>query len=157
MAKISLEDLKIQLVEPSAMQAEVVRRMLAETGVTRVHHFADAGAALAEMQALKPDAVISALYLPDMTGIELVAAMRADENLEWVPFILISSETRPQVLNPVRQSGACCIINKPFTAEQMKRALYAVVDQLEGIAEIDGEDVEDLKVLLVDDSAMSRR
>ena len=45
-----------------------------------------------------------------------------------MPFILISSETRPQVLDPVRQSGACCIITKPFTAEQMQRALDAVVE-----------------------------
>lgn len=156
MTEISLSNLKIQLVEPSAMQAEVVRRMLEEMGVHRIHHFDSAGAALTEMRTLRPDAVISSLYLPDMPGTELVAAMRKDEDLEWLPFILISSETRPQMLNPVRQSGACCIIAKPFTAVQMQRALHAVVDQLAGIEQIDGDDVDNLKVLLVDDSAMSR-
>ncbi|MDR1424066.1 MAG: response regulator [Azoarcus sp.] len=157
MAEISLSNLKIQLVEPSTMQAEVVRRMLEEMGVHQISRSDSAGAALAKMRTLRPDAVISALYLPDMAGTELVAAMREDEDLEWLPFILISSETRPQVLNPVRQSGACCIIAKPFTAAQMQRALHAVVDQLAGIEQISGDDVDHLKVLLVDDSAMSRR
>ena len=155
MPPISLKSLKIQLIEPSSMQLQLMLRMFEHLGVHQIQHFDNAKAALNEMRRSQPDAVISALYLPDMAGTKLVAAMRAEADLQWVPFILISSETRPQVLDPVRQSGACCIIAKPFTAEQMQRALYAVIEQLAEPEPLDG-DVEDLKVLLVDDSAMSR-
>jgi two-component system chemotaxis response regulator CheY len=139
------------------MQAQLVMNMLEQLGVRQTCHFNSANEALSEMRRSTPDAVISAMYLPDMPGTELVSAMRADSALEWVPFILISSETRPQVLNPVRQSGACCIITKPFTREQMRRALDSVLEQIIPLEELDEEDVENLKVLLVDDSVMSRR
>jgi two-component system chemotaxis response regulator CheY len=153
----SFSDIKIFLVEPSSMQAQIVINMLEQLGVRQIRHFNSANEALSEMHCSSPDAVVSSMYLPDMPGTELVNAMRTDSVLEWVPFILISSETRPQVLDPVRQSGACCIITKPFTREQMQRALDSVLEQIVPLEELDEEDVENLKVLLVDDSGMSRR
>ena len=69
-------------------------------------------------------------HLPDMTGIDLVPAMRAEEALAALPFALVSSETRPQVLDPVRQSGACAILPKPFSAEQLATALRSALDFL---------------------------
>jgi two-component system chemotaxis response regulator CheY len=156
MSLTSFENLKICLVEPSSMQTQLVLNMLKQLGLHRIHHAGSAQEALAEMAREQPDVVISALYLPDMPGTELVGAMREDDVLQWTPFILISSETRPRVLDPVRQSGACCIIAKPFTLEQLKRALNTVLEMLIDPDELD-EGVEELKVLLVDDSAMSRR
>jgi two-component system chemotaxis response regulator CheY len=138
------------------MQAQLVLNMLKQLGLHRIHHVANAKEALAEMAREQSDVVISALYLPDMPGTELVGAMREDDILQWTPFILISSETRPRVLDPVRQSGACCIIAKPFALEQLKRALDTVLEMLTDPEELD-EGVEELRVLLVDDSAMSRR
>jgi two-component system chemotaxis response regulator CheY len=153
----SYEHLKIFLVEPSSMQAQVVVQMLKQLGVPQISQFNGANDVLSGMQRSTPDVVISALYLPDMPGTELVGTMRTDSALEWVPFILISSETCPQVLDPVRQAGACCIITKPFTCDQMHRALDSVLEQISPLEELDDEEVENLKVLLVDDSVMSRR
>jgi two-component system, chemotaxis family, chemotaxis protein CheY len=154
----SLADISVLLVEPSHMQAGLVRRMLEHQGVHRVKEFATAAAALAAMT--EGDAaglvVISSLYLPDMPGTELVGAMREDPNLESIPFILISSETRPQVLEPVRQSGACSIVSKPFNEQQLSRALYAAADYLSPPEEMDLPELEGLRVLVVDDSLASR-
>ncbi len=154
---MSLGDLQVLLVEPSHMQAQLVLRMLAHLGVSRVQHYERAGEALAAMRETRPGAVISSLYLPDMAGTELVTAMRHDEELERVPFILISSETRPQVLDPIRQSGACCIVAKPFTEAQLARALHSAIDLLTPEEAFDAVEVEHLRVLLVDDSYASRR
>ena len=153
---MSLSDLHILLVEPSHMQAQLTQRMLSDLGVSDVRHCEQADEALAAMRDMRPSAVISSLYLPDMAGTELVMSMRREEDLEYLPFILISSETRPQVLDPVRQSGACCIVAKPFTEEQLARALYAVIDLLAPPEALDIAEVEQLRVLLVDDSQTSR-
>ena len=154
----SFSGLKIHLVEPSAMQAQLITHMIEKLGVRQMRCFNNAAEALSETRASPPDVVISAMYLPDMSGTELVCAMRADSALEWIPFILISSETRPQVLDPIRQSGACCIIAKPFTQDQMQRALVSVLEQIAPLDETElDEEIENLRVLLVDDSSMSRR
>ncbi|HZX29923.1 MAG TPA: response regulator [Rhodocyclaceae bacterium] len=153
----SVDALGVLLVEPSSTQANLVARMLRQLGVAVVQTCGTAAEALAAMKASRPDVVVSSLYLPDMAGTDLVQAMRSDGDLETLPFILISSETRPQVLDPVRQSGACAIVAKPFTPEQLARALFAAADSLSPTADLDSVDLEHLKVLMVDDSAASRR
>ncbi|MDP3540710.1 MAG: response regulator [Azonexus sp.] len=154
----SLADISVLLVEPSNMQAGLVSRMLQHQGARQIKVVENASLALFAMSEGKTDGlvVISSLYLPDMVGTELVAAMRADERLEAVPFILISSETRPQVLEPVRQSGACSIVTKPFNEQQLSRALYAAADYLNPPEDVDASEIEGLRVLLVDDSLASR-
>jgi len=110
------------------------------------------------MRAARPDLVISALYLPDMSGTDLVGAMRHESDLEQVAFILISSETRPQALDPVRQLGVCGILPKPFSKEQLQTALRTTLDFMNQDSDL-GEDIdsEDLRVLLVDDSPSARK
>lgn len=157
----SLADISVLLVEPSHMQAALVRRMLEHQGVGQIAVVETAAAALTALTALKgateQTVVISSLYLPDLAGTELVTAMRADPALEFIPFILVSSETRPQVLDPVRQSGACSIVTKPFSEQQLSRALYAAADYLNPPEDLDAADIESLRVLVVDDSLASRR
>ncbi len=153
----SLSQLSILVVEPSTMQANMVRRMLEKLGATRIVQCSGGADALDQIAALPLPVVISSLYLPDMSGTDLVAAMRRRTTTEATPFILISSETRPHVLDPVRQSGACSIVAKPFDEQQLARAVFAAADYLNPPADLDTADFERLRVLLVDDSGMSRR
>lgn len=154
----SVADLSVVLVEPSSTQAHIVEHFLRDLGITQLQRASNGAEALSILHQAKPAVVISAMYLPDMTGTELVYAMRADEDLEMVPFVLISTETRPQVLEPIRQSGACSIVPKPFTEKQLLTALRAVVDYLEPEGQLETPvDLESLKVLIVDDSPTSRK
>ncbi len=153
----SLAELSAILVEPSSMQAHLVQRMLEHQGVGRVVVVGDGAAALTALADAAPGTVvISSLYLPDMAGTELVGQMRQQPALAALPFILVSSETRPQVLEPIRQAGACAIVAKPFTEQQLSRALYAAADYLNPSHDVDLAEIEGLRVLLVDDSRASR-
>ncbi|WP_374263100.1 response regulator [Zoogloea sp.] len=158
MEKDSLGQLRVLLVEPSAVQAKIIRRHCDEIGLTRVTVVGGVAEACAEMGRVRPDAVLSALYLPDGTGTGLVTAMRADPEWASLPFVLISSETRPQALDAVRQSGVCGIVPKPFSSDQLARALRATLDYLKPDYSFDNAlDLEALRVLLVDDSPNARR
>lgn len=152
-------DLHIYLVEPSAVQSKIIAGALRRLGVAQVAAFETGAAALAAMRARRPDAVISAFYLPDMTGTDLVHAMRADQALADLAYLLVSSETRPQALNGVRQQGACAILPKPFSDQQLSRALSTTLDYLQVDHDFAESELEPgaLRVLLVDDSPSSRR
>ncbi|OQA32569.1 MAG: Chemotaxis protein CheY [Betaproteobacteria bacterium ADurb.Bin341] len=154
----ALTEIRVLLVEPSSMQAGLATKMLANMGVLTIqpcHTGAEALAALDESD--QPTVVVSSLYLQDMSGTDLVITMRGKQELEAVPFILISSETRPQVLEPIRQSGACSIVTKPFTEDQLRRAIGAAAGYLVHADDFGDEDIERFHVLLVDDSTASRR
>jgi two-component system chemotaxis response regulator CheY len=146
------------IVEPSAMQAKVIANACVDLGLLPPRHVASATEALVAMREAPPDVVISALYLPDGSGTDLVGQMRADPQLEAVAFILVSSETKPQALAEVRQSGICGIVPKPFTNVQLGRALDATLDLLTAES-LTGTEVplDELTVLVVDDSGNSRK
>lgn len=154
----SFQDLDVLVVEPSAVQARIVRDALAKLGVTRVQT-ADSGAsALSAMHAATPALTISPMYLPDMSGVDMLQTMRADETLSGVAFILISSELREEVLDPIRQSGASAILPKPFTEADLVTALRSTLDYLNPRQQLDVVvDLERLRVLLVDDSPNARK
>ncbi|HEX8988767.1 MAG TPA: response regulator [Rhodocyclaceae bacterium] len=154
----ALSSLNVFLVEPSAAQARHIAGQLKELGIEQVRILGSAGEALAAMRESRPDVVISALYLPDMTGTDFVGAIRRERDLEHTAFILVSSETRPQALEPVRQAGVCAIVPKPFSREQLATALVTTLDFLHEDDDIACElDGEDLRVLIVDDSSSARK
>jgi two-component system chemotaxis response regulator CheY len=155
---IDFSTMPVYLVEPSHAQGKLITGMLAQHGVKNVTYFESATPMLAQCKFAPPMLVISALYLADMLGTELVQVLRESADTECVPFILISSETRPQVLEPVRQSGACAILPKPFSDMQLDTALRATLDYLDDDSplELDDIDLNSLKVLLVDDSVSAR-
>lgn len=154
----TFSELSVLLVEPSQMQAHVVTKLLNEIGVKLITHVTTGDDALMALAQGRTGVVMSALYLPDMQGTDLVMEMRRVTDLEQVPFVLISSETRPMVLDPIRQMGACCILAKPFNSEQLTRALKATLDYLGFDATLNIDlDLDNVSILLVDDSKAARR
>ena len=153
----SLAELSILMVEPSKSQAKFIHRELKAAGITHFDIAIDGASAIETMSQFIPDLVISAMYLPDMTATELVLKMRDDKDLMDVSFMLISSETGFDIIDPIRQAGVTGILPKPFNSDQLKRGLYNTLDILNPDAlDLGDFNAEDLKVLIVDDSKMAR-
>ena len=153
-----IEELIVVLVESSAMQQKIIRARLDEVGVRHLHCAKSGAEGLKLIKELTPDLVLSAMYLDDMTGADLVLTMRRVEALSDIAFILVSSETSFRALDPIRQAGAIALLPKPFEADDLRRALYATVDYYQRSQDQIGEfDPADLSVLVVDDSGMARK
>ena len=155
---LEISDLSILLVEPSGVQLKLIQKHLKADGVDRITGVSSGEEALLEMQKYEPDLVISSMYLPDMTAIELVTSMRNDEGLIHIPFMLISSETRFEHTDPIRQAGVVAILPKPFNHDDLSCALRSSLQHIEpDQLALDSYEVEDLEVLVVDDSSTARR
>ncbi len=160
MSMISIADLLVLLVEPSRTQQRLIQQQMEAVGIRNIDVLDDGASALQVVQHNPPDVVVSAMYLPDMTGAELVEALRTGEVSQDLPFLLISSETRPRMLEPLRQAGVIGILPKPFELSHLRDALLAAVDLLDPDSmrlEETAMQPEDLQVLIVDDSRTSRR
>ena len=155
---LDISDLSILLIEPSGMQLKLIQNHLTEDGISQITGITSGESALAEMRKYEPDLVISSMYLPDMTAIDLITMMRNDKNLEHIPFMLISSETRFEHTNPIRQAGVVAILPKPFNHEDLSLALRNSLEYLEPDEIIlENYDVADLEILIVDDSSTARK
>lgn len=157
MSSMSLSDLSILLVEPSAMQRKVILAHLADEGVYKVDGVESGEAALKLIQQYQPDLIISSMYLPDMSATELLKTIRSTQSLKDMNFMLVSSETDFKALDPIRQAGVIAILPKPFNNDDLRRALRTTVDYIEPEEmELENYDITALNVLLVDDSQTAR-
>lgn len=155
---MELSSLYVTVIEPSKVQRHIITGHLNSYGITNIDEFTEAKPALAHMLTSPPDIVLSSMHLPDMTGTDLVTQMRGLERLENVTFLLISSETHYRYLEPIRQAGAIAILPKPFSRAEMGMALRSTLDYITDFeSDNDSDDYDALKVLVVDDSSLSRK
>lgn len=154
---LKLEDLMVLIIEPSPTQSKILTQYLKTIGIFNLNFTNSGKNALEQMRQYQPDLVISALYLPDMNGTELIKTIREDEQLQEIAFMLISSETRMRYLDPIRQAGVTAILPKPFSQGELQIALNTTLDYYDTSSlDLNDYDPESLEVLVVDDSRMAR-
>ena len=72
----------------------------------------------------KPDGVILDIVMPEVGGIEALQVIR-EVNPE-VPVVMLSSAGTPQKLMQTLKMGAIDFIQKPYTTEQIKKAVEQI-------------------------------
>ena len=82
-------------------------------GTTSAREALDAVASLGH-----PDVVILDVTMPDMTGLDLLAALRAIEGLDTLPAIFLSARVLPADIEAGRALGAS-YLTKPFIASAL--------------------------------------
>lgn len=157
-ADLSIEELGILLVEPSAVQRKVICQHLATQGIHTLEAVENAREALNRMRSFVPDLIISSLYLPDANADELFALMQKDPRLAQVAKMVVSSEQKKENLEAVRQAGVLALLPKPFDRKDLERALSSTLEYLShDEVELELYDIASLRVLVVDDSRMARK
>jgi two-component system chemotaxis response regulator CheY len=117
--------MRILIVDDSRAMRMIVARTLKQSGHTgEISEAADGAEALAAIKADRPDLVLCDWNMPELNGIELLAALRA-EGID-VPFGFVTSETTAEMREQAIHGGALFLIAKPFTAEDFQGALAAV-------------------------------
>ena len=155
---LKLEDLMVTIIEPSVTQSKILTQYLKNIGISNISYAKTGEEGLGQMRHYQSDLVISALYLPDMTGTDLIKTIREDEQLKETAFMLVSSETRFRYLDPIRQAGVTAILPKPFSQNELQIALNTTLDYYDtDNINLHNYDPETLEVLVVDDSRMARK
>jgi two-component system chemotaxis response regulator CheY len=65
--------------------------------------------------------------MPEMNGLEMLAAIKADRDLQEIPVIIISTEGSDEKIKSVLEMGAKQFIKKPFSPEYVRKVLYEVI------------------------------
>lgn len=157
MENITLSEVNILLVEPSETQRKIILKQLATSDIHHVEAVGNVEQALQAIHKHGADLVVSAMYLEDGTGLDIIKQIKLDPTLSATPFMLVSSENRVEKLEEFKQSGVAAILPKPFTSENLTKALKASLDLInQDELDLDLFDVHDVRVLLVDDSNLAR-
>ncbi len=75
--------------------------------------------ALDKVQAEKPDAIVTDLVMPELTGLELCRKLKKDPNTADIPVIACTTKDRKIDQSWAKKQGVTSYLIKPCTAEQL--------------------------------------
>lgn len=114
----------VLVVDDKEMMRDSVGSTLTRAGFT-VRTASDGRAALAEIAARRPDAVVTDLSMPGMSGVDLLGEIRAFD--EELPVVLMTAFGTVQTAVEAIKRGAFDYLTKPFEGDELiiavKRAI----------------------------------
>ena len=117
----------VLVVEDTLSELELLSNYLQEGGFTVI--LATNGKdALNKAMNQKPDAVVTDVVMPGMSGFELCRQLKRDPATEQVPIIICSSKNQELDRLWGMRQGATVYLTKPFTREQLVCAVRSVVN-----------------------------
>ena len=129
------DPIEVLLVEDNPGDVELFRRGLRAGKISNHLTVAASGAdALAQLRRVsgeavsRPQLILLDLHLPDMSGFDLLAAVKADPRLRRIPVVVMtSSHTETDVVRSY-ELQASGYVTKPFDPAEFVRTVLVVKD-----------------------------
>ncbi len=123
--------LKVLVVDDAAFVRDTVKRSLRQfLAQVEIHDAANGHRAIAAMKANKMDIILSDWEMPEMSGEELLAWVRADDRYAKTPFIMISSRGDKNHVVKAVQAGVNDYMTKPFTPEELQKKVMKQLNRI---------------------------
>ncbi len=119
-------DLKILVVDDFSTMRRIIRNLLKELGFPNVTEAEDGVDALKKLQGGNFEFVVSDWNMPNMSGIELLRAIRKDPTLKHLPVLMVTAEAKKENIIEAAQAGASGYVVKPFTAAVLDEKLNKI-------------------------------
>ena len=118
---------RVLYIEDNAVNALLVRELLASRPAVQLEVAEDGRSGLAAARARRPDLMLIDMLLPDMSGLEVLQALRADPRLRDVMCIALSANATPGDVDAALQAGFADYWTKPIDLRSFLGRLDAVL------------------------------
>lgn len=124
------KNMKILVVDDFPTMRRIIKNLLSELGFSNVAEADDGSTALPMLQGGGFDYLITDWNMPNMTGLDLLKAVRADGTLASMPVLLVTAEAKREQIVEAAQAGVNGYVVKPFTAETLKEKLEKTLERV---------------------------
>ena len=83
---------------------------------------------LEKARRLQPDMIISDIMMPEMDGIAMAKALKADEETSFIPLVVITAKTASEARVEAYEAGADSFISKPFSSTLLNSRIHNILD-----------------------------
>jgi len=118
---------KILVVDDFSTMRRFIRNILDQLGYREVEEADDGDSALEKLRGTRFDLVIADWNMPRMNGLDLVKAIRADEELKTIPVLMVTAEASKENIIEAVKSGASGYVVKPFSSDVLKEKIEKVL------------------------------
>ena len=123
---MGIEDTRFLVVDDFSTMRRIVRNLLKELGFVHVQEAEDGVEALKKLRSDAFDFVVTDWNMPNMSGIDLIRAIRADAKLKSLPVLMVTAEAKRENIIEAAQAGASGYVVKPFTAATLDEKLKKI-------------------------------
>lgn len=124
-----ISEAKILIVDDLPSARKILTKLIKNCGIDSVLQAMNGTQALSVLQSEEIDIVISDWHMPEMDGLELMANMKEKENLQNIPFLMITSSVEEDEVKEALIAGVSDYICKPFTLGVLKEKLNRYFSQ----------------------------
>ncbi len=115
----------ILIVEDSPSELELMSHFLKESGYN-VIKATGAKEALDKALSENPDVIVTDVVMPGMSGFELCRSLKKNPLTQKVPIVICSSKNQEIDRLWAMRQGADAYVTKPYTRDQLLRAIKSV-------------------------------
>ena len=120
------EGKKVLVVDDSAVMRQIIKKNLKELGFSELSEAENGAAGLKKAGEEPVDLIVSDWNMPNMTGLEVLKAVRADASLKGIAFIMGTSASDKEKIMEAVQAGVDQYLVKPFNAMQLEEKIKAI-------------------------------
>jgi two-component system chemotaxis response regulator CheY len=124
------KNMKFLVVDDFSTMRRIIRNLLKELEFTNVEEAEDGVVALNKLRGSNFEFVVSDWNMPNMTGIELLRAIRADDTLKHLPVLMVTAEAKKENIIEAAKAGASGYVVKPFTAAVLEEKLNKIFEKM---------------------------
>jgi two-component system chemotaxis response regulator CheY len=122
--------MKFLVVDDFATMRRIIKSVLNDLGYSNVAEADDGSTALPLLRDGNFDFLITDWNMPDMPGLDLLKAVRANEKLAKLPVLMLTAEAQRDQIVAAAKAGVSGYIIKPFTADVLKKKLTAILSAM---------------------------
>jgi two-component system, chemotaxis family, chemotaxis protein CheY len=124
------KSIRILVVDDFPTMRRIVRNLLKELQFENIDEAEDGAAALDKLRGGSFGFVVSDWNMPNMDGLSMLQAIRADAALSHLPVLMVTAEAKRENIVAAAQAGANGYVVKPFTAATLEEKLTKIFEKL---------------------------
>jgi len=122
------EPAHVLIVDDEPASRDVLGKIMGKLGYTS-SEAADGGSAFTRILADTPDVILLDLVLPDMNGEAILDRLRADENLQHIPIVILSGDDDMARISSCLEKGADDYLVKPFNTTLLQARVTGCIER----------------------------
>ncbi|WP_397411872.1 chemotaxis response regulator CheY [Polaromonas sp.] len=125
------KNIKILVVDDFPTMRRIVRNLLKELEFVNVDEAEDGAVGLEKVRNGNYGFVVSDWNMPNMDGLAMLQAIRADPLFAKLPVLMVTAEAKKENIIAAAKAGANGYVVKPFTAITLEEKITKIFEKIE--------------------------
>ncbi|MEI6556797.1 MAG: response regulator [Rhodospirillaceae bacterium] len=123
------EEFSVLIVDDEQFARQIVRNLLIQIGIRRIHEAADGKSGLLELLRVKPQVVLCDVHMKPIDGRQFLKTLRESKvaRVAATPVIFLTADALPDTVQFAKEHNANGYLVKPVSLAQLKQRVDAVI------------------------------